>query len=449
MKNILILGAGRSSSTLIHYMLDNSKRYNWKITLGDTDEDLARKKIDNHPNGSAVFFDVFDEQMRNDKIKQADIVISMLPARMHYLIAESCIRHNKNMVTASYISQDVNQFDQEARKRKVLILNEIGVDPGIDHMSAMQMINRIKEDGGHITEFESNTGGLVAPRYDNNPWNYKFTWNPRNVVLAGQSGAQFLHNGKYKYIPYHKIFRRYERIHVLDLGEFEAYPNRDSLKYRDTYGLNDVSTMFRGTIRRPGFCRAWDNLVQLGATDDSFSVVNSENITYREFINSFLAYSKQERVEEKLARYLGHDEDSEIMYKLRWLGLFQNDKPGILNASPAMILQKRLEEKWKLDDEDKDMIVMQHQFTYEKNGKRKKIVSSMVTTGETSIHTAMSRTVGLPVAIASKLILQGVINLSGVYIPIEPEIYNPVMKELEQYGIKFIEEEVEPAPVII
>ncbi|MFW5709929.1 MAG: saccharopine dehydrogenase C-terminal domain-containing protein, partial [Bacteroidota bacterium] len=277
----------------------------------------------------------------------------------------------------------------------------------------------------------------------NNPWNYKFTWNPRNVVLAGQGGARFLHNGRFKYIPYHKIFRRYERLYILNLGEFESYPNRDSLKYQKTYGLEDVSTMFRGTIRRPGYCRAWDILVQIGATDDSYLVENSENMTYRQFINSFLAYHPEKRVEDKLAEYTGVPEDSEIMYKLRWMGLFSENIIGLQRVSPAQILQHLLQNKWQMDQDDKDMIVMQHQFEYEIENRKKRLLSSLVFTGKDNEETAMSMTVGLPVAIACKLVLTGRIKLSGLQMPIRPEIYEPVLKELAEHGIQFIEEEAE------
>jgi saccharopine dehydrogenase (NAD+, L-glutamate forming) len=440
MKKILILGAGMSSTSLIKYLLDQSEKGNWRITLGDIDENRARKKIGSHPNGTAVIFDAFSEEQRELFISSSDIVVSMLPARMHQLVALCCLKHRKNLVTASYVSEEIKQLDGQARKLGIIFLNEIGVDPGIDHMSSMKMINRIRTEGGKLDIFESNTGGLVAPGSDNNPWRYKFTWNPRNVVLAGQFGARFLHNGKFKYIPYHKIFQRYEIIKVLDLGEFEVYPNRDSLKYKEDYGLDEISTMFRGTIRRPGFCDAWDALVQIGATDDSYVVEFPGEMTYRDFINSFIAYNITDPVEIKLARYLNIARDGEIMKKLEWLGLFERKPVGVKNLTPAKILQHLLQEKWKLEPEDKDMIVMQHQFEYLLEGQRKRIVSSMVVTGKDNHETAMSMTVGLPVGIAVKLILQGKIYSTGVRIPTLPEFYDPILNELEEYGIRFVEE---------
>ncbi|MCK4748305.1 MAG: saccharopine dehydrogenase NADP-binding domain-containing protein, partial [Bacteroidales bacterium] len=346
-------------------------------------------------------------KQRSEEIGGAHIVISLLPARMHHLVAESCVELGRNMVTASYLSPAIKALDQKARKKGIVLMNECGVDPGIDHMSAMQMICRIREEGGELKAFESSTGGLVAPGFENNPWQYKFTWNPRNVVLAGKEGARFLHNGKFKYIPYHKVFRRIETIRVPDLGEFEVYGNRDSLTYRETYGLHHLETMFRGTIRRPGYCEAWDIFVQLGATDDSYVMENTEEMTYREFINSFMAYRTDIPVEEKLSLYLGLEKESMMMERLLWLGIFDDRKIGVPGLTPAKILQKILEEKWKLNPGDKDMIVMQHQFDFTRDGIHKKRYSTMVYIGEDTKHTAMSVTVGLPLAMVARRILEG------------------------------------------
>jgi saccharopine dehydrogenase-like NADP-dependent oxidoreductase len=261
-------------------------------------------------------------------------------------------------------------------------------------------------------------------------------------VLAGSEGARFLHNGKFKYIPYHKIFSRTETIHVPDLGEFEVYGNRDSLTYRETYGLHHLDTMFRGTIRRPGFCEAWDIFVQLGATDDTYVMEHTEDMTYRDFINSFMAYRTDIPVEEKLLNYLGLDKNSDLMDKLRWLGIFEKTRIGVAGLTPAKILQKILEEKWKLKPEDKDMIVMQHQFDFEKEGVAKKRLSTMVYIGGDKEQTAMSLTVGLPLAMVARRILEGKYLEKGVRLPIHPDIYNPVLHELEEYGIRFVEEEI-------
>ncbi len=440
MPNILILGAGRSATTCIQYLLDHSSENRWKVILGDINAELAGNKIHGHPNGKAIRFDVLDEKERVRQISRADLVVSMLPHRLHNLVAGSCLNRGKHLVTASYVPGEIKELDGEAGKKGILILNEMGVDPGIDHMSAMRILDRIRSSGGRVDVFESSTGGLVAPGSDDNPWKYKFTWNPRNVVLAGQAGARFLHNGKFKYIPYHKLFQRYEIIRLLNLGQFEVYPNRDSLTYQEEYGLQDISTMFRGTIRRIGFCDAWNALVQLGATDDSYRVEFPGDMTYRDFTNSFLAFNVRDPVEKKLCRYLNLDPGGEVMRKLEWLGLFERRSAEVQDQTPARVLQALLEEKLKFDPEDRDMIVMQHQVEYLRGNDRYREVHSMAITGKDSRHTAMSMSVGLPVANAVKLILQGKIKIRGVHIPIHKEIYDPVMKELEDHGIRFLEE---------
>jgi len=442
MRTILILGAGLSTSSLIRYLLEQAGESRWKVRVGDIHPGLAKEKVQDHPNGEAFTFDVFDDHQRTLEIRQAHLVISMLPAGMHYLVADSCVMIGRNLVTASYLEPRIKALDEAARKKGILIMSECGVDPGIDHMSAMQMIHRIREEGGRLLAFESSTGGLVAPGYADNPWQYKFTWNPRNVVLAGHDGARFLHNGKFKYIPYHKVFQRYEIIQVPGLGEFEVYGNRDSLTYRETYGLHDLQTMFRGTIRRPGFCQAWDIFVQLGATDDTYVMEDTDKMSCREFINSFLAYDTELPVETKLARYLGFKEDSSMMDRLKWLGIFEEKKIGVAGLTPARVLQQILEDKWKMDPHDKDMIVMQHQFDFLLNGRHRKRYSTMVCIGKDHRETAMSMTVGLPVAMVARRIMDGSYASKGVLLPIDPGLYNPVLAELAEHQIKFIEEEV-------
>jgi saccharopine dehydrogenase (NAD+, L-glutamate forming) len=309
-------------------------------------------------------------------------------------------------------------------------------------MSAKKLIDQVKAKGGEVKGFESYTGGLVAPESDDNPWNYKFTWNPRNVVLAGQGGtAKFIKEGKYKYIPYHKLFRRTEIIDVPGFGKFEGYPNRDSLKYRSIYELDDISTMYRGTLRKVGFCRAWNIFVQLGATDDSYIVEGSETMTNREFINSFLKFNTYDSVELKLRHYLRIEQDDYMWEKLVWLGIFENKKIGLKNASPAQILQKILQEKWSLSSKDKDMIVMWHRVTYSLNKMEKELISHMTYIGKDSHITAMSDTVGLPLGIATKMLLNGSIKTRGVVLPLDKQIYDPILKELKQYGIDFLEHE--------
>ncbi len=440
MKKILVIGAGRSAVTLIKYLLDNSSANNWQVKVADFSIELADQAVGNHNNGKAIFFNVTDKKQRESEIENADIVISMLPASLHITVAKDCVRLGKNLVTASYVSPEIAELDEAAKQAGILLLNEIGLDPGIDHMSAMQVIDEIKENGGELTSFKSFCGGLVHPDYDNNPWNYKFTWNPRNVVLAGQGTAQYIENGDYKYIPYTSLFERTEYMEVLDAGEFEGYANRDSLSYRKSYGLDDIPTLFRGTLRRKGYSEAWNVFVQLGMTDDTYKIENSDNISNREFINMFLPFNDALTVEEKLCKQFSLTTDSVIFQKIAWLSAFSENKVGMENASPAQILQAICEKKWTLGSEDKDMIVMQHQFEYVQNGEQKKLNSSLLVFGDDPRYTSMAKTVGLPVAIATKLILSGAIKSTGVKIPTTKDIYVPVLKELEENGINFVEE---------
>lgn len=444
MRNILIIGAGRSSSSLIKYLLDKSSQENLHITIGDVSLESAQSKVNNHSNATAIQLDVFNAEERSNAIQKADIVISMLPARFHIEVAKDCITYGKHMVTASYISDEMKALDEEAKAKGLVFMNEIGLDPGIDHMSAMQVIDRIKEQGGKMLLFESFCGGLVAPESDTNLWNYKFTWNPRNVVLAGQGGASmFIQEGTYKYIPYQKLFRRTEFLTINGSGKFEAYANRDSLKYRSIYGLEDIKTMYRGTIRKVGFSRAWNVFVQLGMTDDTYTIEDSENMSYRDFTNLFLAYSPSDSVELKFRSYLKIDQDDLMWDKFLELDIFNpNKKVGLKNATPAEILQKILMDSWTLEAKDKDMIVMHHIFGYQYKEDKFQIESSMVIKGDDQTYTAMAKTVGLPVAMATLRILNGDITTPGVQLPINKEVYEPILKELEDYGINFVEKEV-------
>jgi saccharopine dehydrogenase-like NADP-dependent oxidoreductase len=444
MRNILIIGAGRSASSLIKYLLDKSDQENLHLTIGDLSLPLAQQKTNNHKNASAFALDIFDENQRKTEIQKANIVISMLPAHLHIEVAKDCITYRKHLVTASYISDAMQALDEDAKANNLIFMNEIGLDPGIDHMSAMKIIDEIRAKGGKMILFESFCGGLVAPESDNNIWNYKFTWAPRNVVLAGQGGAaKFIQEGTYKYIPYNKLFRRTEFLEVEGYGKFEGYANRDSLKYRSIYGLEDVLTLYRGTIRRVGFSKAWNMFVQLGMTDDTYVIDSSEAISYREFINLFLPYHPTDSVEIKLRLSLGIEQDDIMWDKLLELDLFNPKKiVGLRNATPAQILEKILNDSWTLQPDDKDMIVMYHKFGYEIDGVKKQIDSKMVCIGEDQIYTAMAKTVGLPVAIATLQILNGKIKTPGVQLPINKEVYEPILKELASYGVVFNEKEM-------
>ena len=444
MKNIFVIGAGRSATRLISYFLENAEAQDWQITVGDISADLAEKKVNGHARGRSIAFDVFNAEQRKVEISKADIVVSMLPASMHIEVAKDCVGLGKHMTTASYVSGEMNELDASARSNDIILLNETGLDPGIDHLSAMRLIDAIRDDGGKVEHFESFTGGLVAPESDDNPWNYKFTWNPRNVVLASQGGAvKFIHNGKYKYIPYNRVFRRTEYVDIEGVGEFEGYANRDSLSYREVYGLQDIKTIYRGTLRRPGYSKSWNVFVHLGMTDDSYAMEDSETMTNREFINSFLPYSLTDSLELKLRASLKLDQDNRLMKKLRWLGLFEDTVIGLKNATPTQMLQHVLEKKWAMQPEDKDMIVMWHKIGFLKNRKKFVTESSMVVKGDDEHNTAMAKTVGLPLAIATRMILNGKVKERGVALPLSSDIYNLVLDELAENGISFREKTYE------
>ncbi|WP_179021696.1 saccharopine dehydrogenase family protein [Winogradskyella forsetii] len=444
MRNILIIGAGKSSSYLIKYLLDNSQSEKLHITIGDLNVDNAKKWVGTHTNTDVIHLDVFNAESRIAAVKKADIVISMLPARFHIEVAKDCITYKKNMVTASYVSPEMQALDEDAKANNLIFMNEIGVDPGLDHMSAMKVINQIRDKGGKMILFESFTGGLVAPESDNNLWNYKFTWNPRNVVVAGQGGAaKFLQENQFKYIPYNRLFRRTEFLDVEGYGRFEGYANRDSLKYQHVYGLDHIKTLYRGTMRRVGFSRAWNVFVQLGMTDDSYTIDDSINMSYRDFVNAFLPYSPTDSVELKFRHALKIDQDDIVWDKFLELDIFNPKKMVELDkGTPAQILQKILMDSWALNPDDKDMIVMYHKFGYELNGEKHQIDSTMVALGKDQTYTAMAKTVGLPVAIATLAILNGKIKTPGVQIPITKEVYTPILEELESYDIVFNEYEV-------
>ena len=442
MQHILIIGAGRSSTVLINYLKDYSSQSNVRLTIADSDLNLARAKAgEDSDKINATSIDIFDETQLSGAINAADVIISMVPASFHLPVVRACIAHQKHMISASYVSPEVRQLNEEAQKQGVLVLKECGLDPGLDHMTAMEVINRIREQGGELLSFKSFTGGLVAPESDNNPWNYKFSWNPRNVVLAGQGVAQFIRNGQYKYIPYHKLFSRTEPIEVEGMGEFEGYANRDSLSYRQVYGIDNIPTLLRGTIRRKGYSRAWNVFVQLGMTEDSYQLEGVEKMTKRDFINAFLPYNESATVEEKLCAYTGIKQGGEEFSKIAWLGMFEKEALQMYKATPAQVMQKILEEKWQLGPEDKDMIVMQHKFEYRLKGERKEIVATLVSKGDDPQQTAMAKTVGLPLGIAAKLLLEGKIFRRGVCVPITADIYEPILKELKELGISMEEKE--------
>ena len=443
MKTILVLGAGRSASILISYLLDQSVSSHWKVQVADQSLELAKSKINDHPNGEALCFDITNDLERKKYIEQANVVISLLPPHLHILAATACLALKKNLLTASYISPEMKSLDEEAQAQGVLFLNELGLDPGIDHMSAMQLIHRIQHQEGNITSFKSFCGGLVAPESDTNPWHFKFTWNPQNIVLAGKGTAKYKEDGYLKYIPYHQLFNRTNLFSFEELGDFEGYANRDSLTYIEAYGIQEAKTVLRGTLRKKGYCKSWNAFVQLGMTDESYMINNVDLLTICDFTNLFLPSFPSQSIEERFANYLSIPIDSEEMKKFAWLGLFTYSPIPIHTkmATPATILLTILEKKWTLYSDDRDMVIMQHQIEYLLHYKTYLITSSLVLKGENSIQTAMAKTVGLPLAIGTKLVLENKISLTGVRLPIYPEIYNPILEELKKQGIEFHEKE--------
>lgn len=442
MRKILVLGAGRSAASLIEYLIENAGEQQWRITVADRDPAHARALVKDGPGAATpAVLDAADPEARATAVAAHDLVVSMLPAAMHMAVLHDCLRYRKHIITPSYVPDDLWTMDEEVRAAGIIALNEMGLDPGIDHMSAMRIMDRIRSEGGHMDAFESHTGGLVAPESDDNPWGYKFSWNPRNVVLAGQGGAaKYIADGITRYIPYHRLFQRTIPMTIPGTGAFEGYPNRDSTKYRKAYGIPDIPTLIRGTLRKSGFCRAWDALVQLGCTDDGAAIELPSNATWEDYTNAFLPHASLGNTRQNTAHYLGLANDDEVLDKLEWLGLFSGTRIGRTGLSAAAMLQDLLESKWALAPGDKDMVVMWHRFRYTVEGRGTELLAWLTAIGKDRTHTAMARTVGLPIAMACKPVLNGDIKGRGVLLPLTPDIYAPVLDELEQHGIVFQEE---------
>lgn len=405
------------------------------------DSRLAEDKAASHPNARAIAFDIKNEEERRKLIRDHSLVISMLPAFMHGDVARDCVEAGVHLATASYVSAEIRALNDEAVSKNILLLNECGLDPGIDHASAMHILDRLKEQGAELLAFKSYCGGLVAPESNTNPWGYKFSWNPRNVILAGQGTAQYLEQGELKLLPYNRLFKQSEVVHIKGLGDFDAYANRDSISYIEAYGLQGIPTMLRGTLRQKGYCKAWNVLVRLGLTDDSTRLSHCNRYTYTDLLASLLPGSGGE-IKSRLKQFMAGDWDPEIESMLESLDLFAHRKIELKEATPAQLLQHLLEDKWKLQALDKDMVVLQHQFSYRLPSEKaaRLLRSSLVVIGKDQKQTAMALTVGLPLAITVKNLLCGKLKLSGIQIPTHKAIYEPLLKELEQEGLVFTEE---------
>ncbi|WP_303311344.1 saccharopine dehydrogenase C-terminal domain-containing protein [Hymenobacter sp. BT730] len=444
MTRILLLGAGRSASSLIQYLLRYAPLEHWQVSIADVNPaHLAPVLATHSAYAQAISFDVAQVEQLDVLVPAADIVISMLPALFHPLVAQACVRYGRHLVTASYVSPEIQLMEADARAAGVALIMECGLDPGLDHMSAMRALSEIRQRGGVLTSFKSYCGGLMAPNSEGeNPWKYKFTWNPRNVVLAGQSTAKYLENGHPRFIPYQQLFARTQVLTVPGYGEFEGYANRDSLSYRQPYGLESIPTILRGTLRRPGYCAAWHALVRLGLTDDTVHLGNSAAMTWQELIEAYLPVATSGSLPERVATYLGLQPQGLEMAMLTWLGLFTNRPLVLPDATPAQLLELLLTEKWQLAEGDHDMIVMQHLFDFTLNGQPHRRTSSLVVLGDDATHTAMAKTVGLPVGMVVRRLAQGKIAPRGVVIPTLPDIYEPILDELAaDYNIHFEEHE--------
>jgi len=445
-KQVLIIGAGRSSTYLIDYLLQFAPQQHWTISIADLQLDWAQKRAGGHPNARAIAFNLDDATQLSAEIAQADVVISLAPADKHIQVAQVCLEHKKSLFTASYISPTMQAMAAEVEAAGILFMNELGCDPGIDHMSALALLHEIRQEGGQITAFSSYAGGLIAPASDNQPWHYKFSWNPRNVVLAGEPGpARYLANGVIRYIPYFRLFREKSVLDIPGFGPLEAYANRDSLPYIAQYGLDGIPSILRGTLRYPTYCDAWHVFAWLGMTNENLPFTNCTQLKYRDFLLAFLYPDEAPTVRESfvntLTNQLGYNsfQIADLLEKFDYLEFFGGRCFIQENGNAASLLQEILEEKWRLGDNDKDLVVMHHIVHYTLNQKPKMRTSTLLLEGADNFHTAMAKTVGLPLAIAVRHYLEGKIHLKGVHIPIQPEIYLPILKELGQYGIQFKE----------
>ncbi len=445
MKRILLFGAGKSATVLIDYLLANAEKENWTLTVVDAELKLAQYKIGDSISGQAISFDINDAEERNKFISESDIIISLLPPALHTIVAKSCIEKNKNLLTASYVDDEIRNLQSEILNRNLLFLCEMGLDPGIDHMSAMKIIDQIHKEGGKINSFKSHCGGLVAPESDDNPWHYKISWNPRNILLAGKAGAVYKNNDRVEKIGYNELFADCPEVSLPGINNLVYYPNRDSLSYIPVYGLEETATFIRTTLRHQDFCKAWNYIIKAGLTDEVTSnKLFDENTSFNKWLDKCISLqTKAGNFENFLEMFVKENDRTLVKNLFEFLGLYSDEKIPSSAKSSADVLQTLLEKKLALQPGDKDMIVMLHEIEFENSKKQipnSKISSSLVVKGENNLRTAMAKTVGLPLGIAAKLILNGTIQLKGLHIPTKKEIYEPVLKELELYNIKFFEE---------
>jgi saccharopine dehydrogenase (NADP+, L-glutamate forming)/spermidine synthase len=437
MKRALVLGAGLVSRPLVRYLLEQPDLH---VRVATRTVSKAQRLIGDHPRGEAVQWVVEERNRLREMMEDSHIVISLLPYVYHVIVADLCIEYGIPLVTTSYVSKEMQERGSKAKEAGIILLNEIGLDPGIDHMSAMRTIDYIRNKGGRVVSFSSYCGALPSKEANTNPLGYKFSWSPRGVVLAARNSARFLKDGREVNIPSEALFDNCFKIDIEGVGEFEVYPNRDSIPYIERYRIPETKTMFRGTLRYPGWCELWKNFRKLGLLDDR--EVELKGMTYREFIASLVDGDK-ERAKESVCNYLDLDEDSEVIKKMEWLGFFKDDPVPLEKGAVLDVLTAKLLEKLQYEEGERDMVVLYDVVIGEyPDGSRERFISSLVDFGEPGGDSAVSRTVALPAAIAVKLILDGKIGLTGVHIPTHPEIYNPVLEKLGELGMK-IEEKIE------
>lgn len=440
MNSILILGAGRCSGAMIDYVLKEAEKHGWNVTVADTDMDLAIQKVNNRPNGRGTWLDVTKVNDRRDLIARTDLVVSLLPAHLHLEVAHDCIKLNKQFITSSHVSHELYRLGDEARDRELIYTGQKGLDPGIGHMVTRQYVDNLRAKGATITAFRSYIGGLVAPEdLEKNPWKYKFTWNPRNSVLMGQGTSQYLEDKRLKYIPYSNLFESYRKVAIASIGEFEMYPNRDSLLHIEAYGLQDIPSVMRGTLRYPGFCDGWNALVKLGLTDGSYPILNAKEMSFHEWIDAYVSSEPGSSLKDRTAHKLGKYASARVMRQLEWLGLFRKKKINIRTATPALLLERVLLDKWQLAPKDKDLVINQLEFEYELDGEQKQLISTLALKGEDAENTAISKFIGLPMAIFIKKYMLGEITDTGINVSMQPAVYNPVLEELKDFGIVYKE----------
>ncbi len=441
MKQVLVLGAGKSSPYLIDSLSRFASSEDWFITVGDLDAEMAAERIAGCERAKAVKFDVNDSVQRDKYISEADLVVNFLIPKFQTLVAWDCVQHGTHMISASYRTQKLRDLDADARRQSVLILSEMGLDPGIDNMSAMALIDRLHGEGGRITSFCSYGSGVPADDQEHNPFRYVITWNPRNVVMSAEHGSQFMEEGRIKIVPYHHVFHHTWRVEVDGVGTLEAYPNRDSLSYMQAFGLDHVHTMIRGTLRYPGWSETWARIVQLGLPNETLRIPNLAERTYAEVVEMFLPLNVSgPKMDTRVARFLGISPTGTVIEKMRWLGLFDDTPTGCPGSSSADMMVHLLEHKLPLLDEHRDMVVLKHELEISFDDRpAERIASTLVAKGEPGGFTAMSKTVGGPAALAARMILRGELDLTGCLIPTEPAIYVPVLAALAKDGIEFRE----------